>query len=112
MTAPAEEERTFAYTFLAGRPTTTQLLVEPVLEERLVLVARAGHPLATYAGPLEPHLLAGERFLMREPGSHTRTEQERVLDEWGLAETASRSDVWGPEAVKQCVAAGLGLALI
>jgi len=97
---------------VAGGPATAQLLVEPVLQEQLVLVARAGHPLAAHAGSLEPHLLAGERFLMREPGSHTRTEQERVLDEWGLAETVSRSDVWGPEAVKQCVAAGLGVALI
>ncbi|MGW0686257.1 LysR substrate-binding domain-containing protein [Streptomyces sp. NPDC002754] len=98
---------------VAGGPAATaQLLVEPVLEERLVLVARTGHPLAVHTGPLEPRLLAGECFLMREPGSHTRTEQERVLESWGINETVSRSDVWGPEAVKQCVGAGLGVALI
>ncbi|QNS05356.1 LysR family transcriptional regulator [Streptomyces xanthii] len=98
---------------VAGGPgETAQLLVEPVLQERLVLVARTGHPLADRLGPLDPALLAGECFLMREPGSHTRTEQERVLDAWGLAETVPRSDVWGPEAVKQCVGAGLGVALI
>ncbi|MFI7005869.1 LysR substrate-binding domain-containing protein [Streptomyces sp. NPDC050145] len=98
---------------VAGGPgETAQLLVEPVLQERLVLVARTGHRLADRSGPLDPALLAGECFLMREPGSHTRTEQERVLDEWGVAEQVSRSDVWGPEAVKQCVGAGLGVALI
>ncbi|WP_306316816.1 MULTISPECIES: LysR family transcriptional regulator [unclassified Streptomyces] len=98
---------------VAGGPAPTSgLLVEPVLEERLVLVARTGHPLAAHTGPLEPQLLAGECFLMREPGSHTRSEQERVLESWGITETVSRSDVWGPEAVKQCVGAGLGVALI
>ncbi|MFF2508128.1 LysR substrate-binding domain-containing protein [Streptomyces sp. NPDC058067] len=97
---------------VAGGPAEPQLLVEPVLEERLVLVARASHPLAGVAAPLAPGALSGERFLMREPGSHTRSEQERVLEEWGLAGQATRSDVWGPEAVKQCVAAGLGVALI
>jgi DNA-binding transcriptional LysR family regulator len=98
---------------VAGGPgAAAQLLVEPVLQERLVLVAHRAHPLAGRTDPVDSHLLAGECFLMREPGSHTRTQQERVLDEWQLTEAVTRSDVWGPEAVKQCVGAGLGVALI
>ncbi|MFE2379578.1 LysR family transcriptional regulator [Streptomyces sp. NPDC059398] len=95
---------------VAGAPTAAQLVVEHVLDERLVLVAAPSHPLAG-AGEVGPAELAGCRFLLREPGSQTRELQEEVLAEWGLTEV-SHGDIWGPEAVKQCVAAGLGLTLI
>ncbi|MGW8885295.1 LysR family transcriptional regulator [Streptomyces sp. NPDC055749] len=95
---------------VAGTPTAAQLVMETVLDERLVLVAAPSHPLAG-AREVEPAALAASRFLLREPGSQTRELQESVLAEWGLTEV-SRSDIWGPEAVKQCVAADLGLSLI
>nr|WP_277348019.1 LysR family transcriptional regulator [Streptomyces sp. HNM0574] len=99
---------------VAGAPHATQLHTEHVLDERLVLVAPAGHPLARDPetdGPVTPAELDGARFLLREPGSQTRELQEQVLADWGLR-TASRGDVWGPEALKRCVAAGLGLTLV
>lgn len=96
---------------VAGVPHASQLCAERVLSERLVVIARPGHPLAARPGPVPPEALAEQRFVMREPGSQTRELQERVLAEWGL-DGGPRGDVWGPEAVKQCVAAGLGLALI
>lgn len=95
---------------VAGTPHATQLDPETVLDEHLVLIAPRGHPLAGRA-EVTPDALAGERLLLREPGSQTRELQDQVLADWGL-ETASSGDVWGPEAVKQCVSAGLGLALI
>ena len=95
---------------VAGAPHAGQLQAETVLEDRLVLVAPPAHPLAGRAG-ITPDTLHGARFLLREPGSQTRELQEQVLADWGL-DAASRSDVWGPEAVKQCVSAGLGLTLI
>ncbi|WP_455356593.1 LysR family transcriptional regulator [Streptomyces sp. SYSU K217416] len=109
---------------VAGAPAAAQLVTEAVLDERLVLIAAPSHPLAEAGSSAEagsgaaagsrdvrPADLAGSRFLLREPGSQTRELQEQVLTEWGLTEV-SRGDVWGPEAVKQCVAAGLGVALI
>ncbi len=95
---------------VAGVPTASRLVTETVLDERLVLIAAPGHPL-TDRDRIGPDDLTGVRFLLREPGSQTRLLQEQALAEWGLAD-ASRSDVWGPEALKQCVSAGLGLALI
>ncbi|MFJ6752694.1 MULTISPECIES: LysR family transcriptional regulator [unclassified Streptomyces] len=95
---------------VAGTPHGDRLVVESVLDERLVLIAAPGHPLAARAD-LAPDDLTGSRFLLREPGSQTRELQERVLADWGLG-AAPRADIWGPEAVKQCVAAGMGLALI
>lgn len=101
---------TIGVAVVAGTPRLSQLSGEAVLDERLVLVAPPGHPLAEQT-VIDPEALADARFLLREPGSQTRELQERVLADWGL-DGASRGEVWGPEAVKQCVGAGLGLSLI
>jgi len=94
---------------LAGRPAASQLVSERVLADRLVLVAAPDHAMAgTVVKPAE---LAGERFLMREQGSQTRDLQVDALQRWELADV-KRTDVWGPETIKQSVAAGLGLSLI
>ncbi|MFE7356965.1 LysR family transcriptional regulator [Streptomyces sp. NPDC057543] len=95
---------------VAGATTAAQLVPETVLDERLVLIAAPAHPLAD-AAEVRPQDLAESRFLLREPGSQTRELQEQVLAEWQLADVP-HGDIWGPEAVKQCVAAGLGVSLI
>jgi LysR family transcriptional regulator, low CO2-responsive transcriptional regulator len=81
----------------------------PVLSDRLLLVAAPDHGLA--GTTVTPADLAGERFLLREPGSSTRDEAEEALQKWGL-EPVEWSEIWGPETLKQSVAAGLGIALI
>ncbi|MEW1659262.1 LysR family transcriptional regulator [Streptomyces sp. NPDC093707] len=97
---------------VAGTPLGDRLAVESVLDERLVLIAAPDHPLSGRTAVAPDDLAAaGPRFLLREPGSQTRALQERVLADWELA-AAPRADIWGPEAVKRCVAAGMGLALI
>ena len=90
-------------------PREEQLVAEPLLEERLVLVAAADSPLV--GTPVEPGRLAGERFLMREMGSATRRQQEEVLRTWGL-EAADRWELWGPDTLKEAAYEGLGLALL
>jgi DNA-binding transcriptional LysR family regulator len=100
---------------VAGQPGAPQLKTETVLDERLLLVAAPGHPLAQPRpdGPahVTPADLAGERFLLREPGSQTRDLQEAALIGWDLDDMA-KADMWGPETIKQSVAAGLGISLI
>ncbi|GAA1993804.1 LysR family transcriptional regulator [Catenulispora subtropica] len=101
---------------VAGQPGAPQLKTETVLDERLLLVAAPGHALTrrpdgTPRGPLTPTDLAGERFLLREPGSQTRDLQEAALIGWDLDDMA-KADMWGPETIKQSVAAGLGISLI
>jgi len=93
----------------AGKPTATQLVMVPILSERLVLVTAPDHPLA--GKTVAPAELAEERFLLRERGSSTRDEAEEALDQWDLV-TVQRSEMWGPETLKQSVSAGLGVALI
>ena len=96
---------------VAGQPGAPQLKTETVLDERLLLVAAPGHPLTSTAVPLAPRELAAERFLLREPGSQTRDLQEAALIGWDLDDMA-KADMWGPETIKQSVAAGLGISLI
>lgn len=94
----------------AGVPRAPQLVSEPILEDRVVLITPPDHPLADSV-KADPAQLAGERFLLREPGSSTRAVQEEALAGWGLAE-ATTSEIWGPETIKQSVAAGLGISLV
>lgn len=71
---------------VAGVPHAAQLAAQPVLDERLVLIAPPGHPLTAGRAPVAPGQLSRRRLLLREPGSQTRELQEQDLDEWGLAE--------------------------
>ncbi|GAB3488913.1 LysR family transcriptional regulator [Nocardiopsis coralliicola] len=95
---------------VAGGPAAPQLVQEPLLSDRLLLCCAPGHPLAG-AADIGPESVRGERFLLREPGSSTRTEQVAALEEWGL-EGAATAEIWGAETAKQAVAAGLGIALL
>ncbi|MBO0848386.1 MAG: hypothetical protein J2P20_02905 [Pseudonocardia sp.] len=72
-----------------------------------MVIARPGHRLA--GRQVRPGELAGERFILRERGSSTRTMQTTALALWELAEIAS-IEVWGIETVKQSVHAGLRLS--
>jgi DNA-binding transcriptional LysR family regulator len=94
---------------LAGRPDAPQLVVQPLLDDRLVLIGPPGHALA--GRTVSPAELAGERFLMRERGSATRLLQDAELARWSM-EGVSSADMWGPETLKQSVGAGLGVSLI
>jgi DNA-binding transcriptional LysR family regulator len=102
---------------VAGQPGAPQLKTETVLDERLLLVCAPGHRLAARAADVaapvavSPTELAAERFLLREPGSQTRDLQEAALIGWDLDDIA-KADMWGPETIKQSVAAGLGISLI
>jgi DNA-binding transcriptional LysR family regulator len=83
-------------------------------------VAFADHPLVVVASPAHPLArarriplaeLAGETFLVREPGSGTRSSMERFF-----AERAFEPRIGGVmnsnETIKQAVMAGMGLAFL
>jgi len=87
-----------------------RVLVVPWRDDELVVIAAPDHPIAT-AGALEAGQLADEQFLVREPGSGTRVVTERALAGRGVRlERTIR--VGGTEAIKQAVAAGLGLGIV
>ena len=82
---------------------------QPFLDNPLVVIAPAGDRLA--GKRLRLASLAGERWLMREPGSGTRMAAERHFAELGFEPKVAMS-LGSNEAIKHAVAAGLGIALL
>jgi aminoethylphosphonate catabolism LysR family transcriptional regulator len=87
-----------------------ELVAMVLSEDRLCALVPRGHPLAAIV-PLPLARLAAEPLILREPGSATRAAFERALAAAGLApepvlELGSR------EAVREAVAAGLGLSVV
>jgi DNA-binding transcriptional LysR family regulator len=84
--------------------------VVPWREDELVVIAAPDHPIAS-AQSIEVDRLSDAQFLVREPGSGTRVVTERALAAHGVRLTRTIR-VGGTEAIKQAVAAGLGLGIV
>lgn len=91
-------------------PLGQDLAAEPFTENPLVVIAPPDHPLAGVKNiPLEQ--LRKETFLMREPGSGTRSAMERFFEEHDIHISSSMM-MNSNEAIKQAVQAGLGLGIV
>ena len=91
-------------------PDDMPVEIEPLAYNTLVLVAAPTHRLAGIKNvPIEE--LGREHFLLREPGSGTRAALEGALGAAGVPLQVSM-EVGNNSAIKQGVAAGLGIALI
>lgn len=95
---------------LGQPPEGLALSTLPFMENPLVVVARSDHPLATRKA-IPPADLAGEPFLVREEGSGTRITSDRFFAGHGV-KLRARMELGSIEAIKQAVAAGLGLAVL
>jgi len=85
-------------------------VAHPFLDNPIVVVAAASHPLAEQKDiPLQR--LALEPFILREAGSGTRLTAENFLAERGI-QLHARMTLSSNEAVKQLVAGGLGLGIL
>jgi len=82
---------------------------KPWRDDALVVCAPPDHPLA-HKRTLRPEHFAGAHWVLREPGSATRTTSERVLAQLPPGETVLELDQI--EAIKQAVASGLGIACL
>ncbi len=91
-------------------PENLSVIAQPFMENPLVVLAPADHPLALEQD-IDPARLAGEPFIMRESGSGTRLAAERFFEKHGVRLTV-RMTLGSNEAVKQTVAGGLGLAVL
>lgn len=81
----------------------------PWREDRLLLCAPPGHRLAERTR-LKPADFAGTTWILREPGSATRALSELALAR--LPAPAGVLELSQTEAIRQAVAAGLGVALL
>lgn len=79
-------------------------------EDELVLIASPAHPLAR-RGRVPSGALGDELLIVREPGSGTRDVVSAALRRHGIR-PARTLEVGSTEAIKQTVAAGLGVAIV
>jgi DNA-binding transcriptional LysR family regulator len=95
--------------FVEGPVEDSRFLCFPWKKDKLFLFAAAGHPLAKRV--LKAEDLAAAKWVMREAGSGTRMVFERVLAAHGIAPRIEL-ELEQPEAIRQCVKAGLGLGCL
>jgi DNA-binding transcriptional LysR family regulator len=97
--------------FLFDQPLQSQSLhIQPLLEERLLLVAAPGHPL-TLQSAVTPADLEGESILFTEINCGYRAMFEQSLTAAGMR-PSTNLEFHSLEAIKQCVMAGLGISLL
>ena len=77
----------------------------------MVLIAGADHRFATAAGPVDCDLLEDEILIVREPGSGTREVVAHALATQHV-EPRRTLEIGSTEAIKQAVAAGVGVAIV
>jgi LysR family transcriptional regulator, low CO2-responsive transcriptional regulator len=99
-------------TALMGRPPRDVPVRSVVFGDHpFVIIAPAGHPLAGKR-QIDKSALAGERFLIREPGSGTRMLLEIYFSDFPEKLEALGTEMGSNETIKQAVMAGLGVAFI
>ncbi len=91
-------------------PLLPGLVAEPWVEDELVLIVARGHPLARRRR-IKPAALRAEPFIAREEGSSTRGVSEDYLARLGVTLTPAM-ELGSTEAIREAVAAGLGVALV
>lgn len=96
---------------IMGKPPDEEHLEqERFMDNPLVPIAAPDHPLAARKHiPLDE--LGNDVFLIREQGSGTRGTMERFFTEHGVT-LKSRMELSSNEAIRQAVAAGLGLGVV
>jgi DNA-binding transcriptional LysR family regulator len=91
-------------------PEEMDLVAERFMDNPLVVIAPPDHPLVT-ASKIPLERLHEETFLVREQGSGTRSAMERFFAANQLA-LSTAMEMSSNEAIKQGVAAGLGLGIV
>jgi len=96
---------------IMGRPPQAlETVADAFAPHPFVVIAAPGHPLARRRR-LPVAALAVESFLVREPGSGTRSAMQRFFDEHGVPILIGM-EMASNETIKQAVMAGMGIAFI
>ena len=93
-----------------GRVKSEDLLVTPVIRDRLALICTADHPLTTRSS-VRLSDLAGERLILREPESGTRQVLDLEFQRLGIPMHVAW-ECTNSQAILNAVRCGLGVALL
>ncbi len=93
-----------------GEVHSTEFNITPLWDEEIVIVVGKGHP---WQGKKEvnPEDLHQQPFIVREPGSLTRTWEEQTLAQYGITPRIV-AEFDSPLTIKRAVQSGLGIALL
>ncbi|MGQ9368317.1 LysR family transcriptional regulator [Azospirillum sp. ST 5-10] len=100
----------FAFTILDPRHETAGLVVEPVVDERLILVAADPGPAGN--GSLDREGFAALPFVTAQTGTPRREIEEAALARFGVRRSRIEMEFGHAEAIKQAVRAGAGVAFL
>lgn len=103
-------ERRDDFVVMGQVPEDMDLRCHAFMENLLVPIAHPDHPLVS-SRQVAIEALAAERFLMREPGSGTRSAIERLMAEHRLT-VSTVMELGSTEAIKRAVMAGLGVSVL
>ena len=103
-------ERRLDIALVEGPVHHPQIDVVPWRDDELVVIAPPVHRFASKRS-IQLRELTGEPLIVREPGSGTRKVAERALSAHGVTPQVTLQ-LGSTEAIKQAVAAGLGVAFV
>ena len=96
---------------IMGRPPEgLDVVMDQIMENPLVVIAPANHPLANEKQISLTELIK-YTFVVREQASGTRIAMERFFAKYGIKMT-TKMEMTSNEAIKQAVQAGLGLGIV
>lgn len=95
---------------LSQPPEDIDVKVMPFLENPLVVLAAHNHSLAKEKN-ISLARIAEEPFILREPGSGTRKEVQKLFESHNLP-LKVKLDLGSNETIKQAVAGGLGISVL
>ena len=95
---------------IEGNVRVEGLIIQPFMEDELILVATSGHPLAGMS-PLNATDLQSCHWVMREKKSGTRQYTDYLLQSIGNV-IPSKTIISSNEGVKKAVLSGLGIAAV
>lgn len=96
---------------IMGRPPQDfNTVADAFANHPLIFLAAPSHPLAQQRR-INAELLSGETFLVREPGSGTRTAMEGFFAEQGITPGAQLA-MTSNDTIKQAAIAGMGVAFL
>jgi DNA-binding transcriptional LysR family regulator len=87
------------------------LVSEPWRTDVMELIVGPDHPFAREHEPIDPRRIAGETLIVREQGSGSREVIAQALGARKI-DPARTLEIGSTEAIKQVVAAGLGVAIV
>ncbi|UCV09331.1 LysR family transcriptional regulator [Dechloromonas denitrificans] len=95
---------------IEGEADDPNLLLEPWLDDTLVVFCAPQHPLAS-AGEVSRQLLSEQKWIVREHGSGTRALFDRVIAK-ALPDIDIQLELEHTEAIKRAVESGLGIGCL